>query len=77
MTVVYPVVPAAVVGRIAYCLITALEYLYEGHFDERIYHFDVKPANILYTKNSSVFKLTDFNISSKQLSRKLDRLVKR
>jgi serine/threonine protein kinase len=51
-------IPEEILGKIASCIVKALHYLY----GKRIIHRDVKPSNVLISRNGDV-KLCDFGIS--------------
>ncbi|KAH9412800.1 Dual specificity mitogen-activated protein kinase kinase 3 [Dermatophagoides pteronyssinus] len=51
-------IPEPVLGRIAYSVVSALNFLY----DMKIIHRDVKPSNILINRSGQI-KLCDFGIS--------------
>ncbi|KAL3507319.1 hypothetical protein ACH5RR_032701 [Cinchona calisaya] len=52
--------PEAVIGRIAFQVLTGLDYLHA----RKIVHCDIKPANLLIDKHMNV-KIGDFGVSSK------------
>ena len=47
------------IWKVAYQTLKALEYL---HIEKKVVHNDIKPLNLLLTKNNDI-KLTDFGIS--------------
>ncbi|XP_065196761.1 dual specificity mitogen-activated protein kinase kinase 7-like [Sycon ciliatum] len=60
-------VPEPIVGRVAVCVVHALDYLKETH---EFIHRDIKPSNILLDAESGRFKICDFGISGRLVNSK-------
>lgn len=61
--------PAAVICRVFHCLIGGLNYLHTRM--PSVFHVDVNPSNLLYSADSTCFKITDFGVSAQKMSAEL------
>merc|ERR1712110_82749 len=61
------IMPELLTSRMFACVLAGLKFLYVEH---KIYHSDIKPANILYKKldnGSVIFRLGDFSPAAKKI----------